>query len=31
MGLVAQWRHQEADYITNDNYTLGISYHFRVY
>ncbi len=31
LGLVAQWMHQDADHITNDNFTLGISYHFRVY
>lgn len=31
LGLVAQWMHQDADHITNDNFTLGINYHFRVY
>lgn len=30
-GLVAQWMHQDADTITNDNFTVGLDYHFRGY
>ncbi|MDE2149121.1 MAG: porin family protein [Gammaproteobacteria bacterium] len=28
MSLSAQWMHQDADRITNDNFTVGVRYHF---
>jgi len=28
LGLVAQWIHQTGNSITNDNFTLGVNYHF---
>ncbi len=28
LGLVAQWVHQSGNGITNDNFTLGVNYHF---
>lgn len=31
MSLSAQWMHQDADRITNDNFTVGIRYHFGTY
>lgn len=31
LGLTAQWMHQDANHITNDNFTVGVNYHFRVY
>ncbi|HQU17318.1 MAG: hypothetical protein B7Z66_15080 [Chromatiales bacterium 21-64-14] len=31
LGLVGQWMHQDANHITNDNFTVGVNYHFSVY
>lgn len=31
LGLVGQWMHQDADRITNDNFTIGVNYHFPAY
>lgn len=30
LGLVGQWMHQDAAGITNDNFTVGVNYHFRI-
>lgn len=31
LGVAAQWMHQDADRITNDNFTIGINYRFGMY
>lgn len=31
IGLTAQWMHQDADHITNNNFTVGVNYHFGGY
>lgn len=31
LGLTAQWMHQDADRITNDNFTVGVAYRFGTY
>jgi len=30
-GLTGEWMHQDADHITNNNFTVGVNYHFRGY
>ncbi len=30
LALQAQWMHQDADHITNDNFTVGLNYQFSV-
>lgn len=31
LGLVAQWIHQTGNGITNDNFTVGVNYHFGMH
>lgn len=31
LGITAQWMHQDADLITNDNFTVGVNYRFGAY
>lgn len=31
LGITAQWMHQDADRITNDNFTVGLNYRFSAY
>lgn len=31
IGLTGEWMHQDGDHITNNNFTVGVNYHFRGY
>lgn len=31
LGITGEWMHQDADHITNNNFTAGVNYHFGGY